>query len=394
MTVEEARAACEAGWGEEAAYHEDIREKGREALEYVREHGIRGIVLAGRPYHLDPEINHGIPEVIQGLGHAVLTEDCLPQGHLERPLRVRDQWSFHSRLYEAAGTVSGTPELELVQLISFGCGLDAVTADQVQEILEGEGEVYTSLKIDEVSNLGAAKIRLRSLVAAVEERSTASASVDTTKVLGEVGEETYRASGHVQAKVPYTEEMQKQGYEILMPQLAPIHMRLFAPVLRAAGYNVRLLEKASDDDIEVGLKYVNNDACYPAIVVIGQLISQFLAGTADPDRTAVGITQTGGQCRATNYAGLLRKGLIDAGYPQVPVIALSVQGFESNPGFKVTPTMLHRVFQAVTVGDVLQKVLLRTRPYQIDGNVNRLYEKWNTISVSYTHLTLPTIYSV
>lgn len=380
VTVEEARAACEAGWGEEAAYHEDIREKGREALEYVREHGIRGIVLAGRPYHLDPEINHGIPEVIQGLGHAVLTEDCLPQGHLERPLRVRDQWSFHSRLYEAAGTVSGTPELELVQLISFGCGLDAVTADQVQEILEGEGEVYTSLKIDEVSNLGAAKIRLRSLVAAVEERSTASASVDTTKVLGEVGEETYRASGHVQAKVPYTEEMQKQGYEILMPQLAPIHMRLFAPVLRAAGYNVRLLEKASDDDIEVGLKYVNNDACYPAIVVIGQLISQFLAGTADPDRTAVGITQTGGQCRATNYAGLLRKGLIDAGYPQVPVIALSVQGFESNPGFKVTPTMLHRVFQAVTVGDVLQKVLLRTRPYQIDGNVNRLYEKWNTIS--------------
>lgn len=380
VTVEEARGACEAGWEEEAAYHEDIRAKGREALEYVREHGIRGIVLAGRPYHLDPEINHGIPEVIQGLGHAVLTEDCLPQGHLDRPLRVRDQWSFHSRLYEAAGTVSGTPELELVQLISFGCGLDAVTADQVQEILEGEGEVYTSLKIDEVSNLGAAKIRLRSLVAAVEERSTASASVDTTKVLGEVEEETYRASGHVQAKVPYTEEMQKQGYEILMPQLAPIHMRLFAPVLRAAGYNVRLLEKASDDDIEVGLKYVNNDACYPAIVVIGQLISQFLAGTADPDRTAVGITQTGGQCRATNYAGLLRKGLIDAGYPQVPVIALSVQGFESTPGFKVTPTMLHRVFQAVTVGDVLQKVLLRTRPYQIDGNVNRLYEKWNTIS--------------
>ncbi|EPD67791.1 hypothetical protein HMPREF1219_02204 [Corynebacterium pyruviciproducens ATCC BAA-1742] len=380
VTVEEARAACEAGWEEEAAYHEDIRAKGREALEYVREHGIRGIVLAGRPYHLDPEINHGIPKVIQGLGHAVLTEDCLPQGHLDRPLRVRDQWAFHSRLYEAAGTVSGTPELELVQLISFGCGLDAVTADQVQEILEGEGEVYTSLKIDEVSNLGAAKIRLRSLVAAVEERSTASASVDTAKVLGEVGEETYRAYGHVQAKVPYTEEMQKQGYEILMPQLAPIHMRLFAPVLRAAGYNVRLLEKASDDDIEVGLKYVNNDACYPAIVVIGQLISQFLAGTADPDRTAVGITQTGGQCRATNYAGLLRKGLIDAGYPQVPVIALSVQGFESNPGFKVTPTMLHRVFQAVTVGDVLQKVLLRTRPYQIDGNVNRLYEKWNTIS--------------
>jgi len=400
VTEEEARAACEAGWEEMDAYHAEIQEKGREALDYVREHGIRGIVLAGRPYHLDPEINHGIPEVIQGLGHAVLTEDCLPQGHLERPLRVRDQWSFHSRLYEAAGTVSGTPELELVQLISFGCGLDAITSDQVQEILEGEGEVYTSLKIDEVSNLGAATIRLRSLVAAVDERSQARASsgrddgagsrasvserqsehIDTTKTLGEEGEETYRAAGHVHARVPYTKDMQREGYEILMPQLAPIHMRLFAPVLRTADYNVRLLEKATDDDIEVGLKYVNNDSCYPAIVVIGQLISQFLNGTADPDRTAVGITQTGGQCRATNYAGLLRKGLVDAGYPQVPVIALSAQGIESNPGFSITPKMLHKAFQAVTVGDVLQKLLLRTRPYQIDGNVDRLYEKWDRIS--------------
>lgn len=175
-------------------------------------------------------------------------------------------------------------------------------------------------------------------------------------------------------------DMQREGYEILMPQLAPIHMRLFAPVLCMAGYNVRLLEKASDDDIEVGLKYVNNDSCYPVIVVIGQLISQFLSGQADPDRTAVGITQTGGQCRATNYAGLLRKGLVDAGYPQVPVIALSAQGIESNPGFSITPKMLHKAFQAVTVGDVLQKVLLRTRPYQIDGNVDQLYEKWDRIS--------------
>ena len=390
VTLAEAKAACALGWEEWDAFHEDVAAKGRESLEYIREHKIRGVVLAGRPYHLDPEINHGIPEVVVKLGAAVLTEDAMNVGLLERPLRVRDQWAFHSRLYEAAATTGDDPDLSLVQLISFGCGLDAITADQVQEILEGRGDVYTSLKIDEVSNLGAATIRLRSLTAAVAERelraeqesaqiSTIAGPQGENEPLGPGPDSHLHQPGHVLERRPFTQEMRDAGYTILVPQLAPIHFRLLMPIFQRAGYNMKLLEHASKDDIEVGLKYVNNDACYPALVVIGQLIAQFTSGQADPDRTAVGITQTGGMCRATNYAGLLRKGLKDAGYPQVPVIAISAQGLEDNPGFKITTGMIHRGLQSVTIGDALQRVVLRTRPYQIDGNVQRLYQRWDAI---------------
>ncbi|MDY2941372.1 MAG: acyl-CoA dehydratase activase-related protein [Varibaculum sp.] len=419
VTLTEAKAACAKGWEEWDAFHAEVLAKGREALDYVREHQIRGIVLAGRPYHLDPEINHGIPEAIIGLGAAVLTEDAMTLGNLERPLRIRDQWSFHSRLYEAAATVGDDSDLDLVQLISFGCGLDAITADEVQEILEGRGDVYTSLKIDEVSNLGAAKIRLRSLTAAAAERAqrdnTSVEALESAEVvtypqsqedaarfpgaeyktepgaeqtrravqhptdLARAGENEYRQAGHIMARVPFTEKMREDGYTILVPQLAPIHFRLLIPIFQRAGYSVRLLEHASKDAIEVGLKYVNNDACYPALVVIGQLINEFVSGRADPNRTAVGITQTGGMCRATNYAGLLRKGLKDAGYPQVPVIAISAQGLEENPGFRITVPMIHAGLQAVTLGDLLQRLVLRTRPYQIDGNVTALYERWDTV---------------
>ncbi|MEZ7898538.1 MAG: acyl-CoA dehydratase activase-related protein [Flaviflexus sp.] len=378
VTEEEALVACTKGWEEDDAYRQDILDKGQETLDYIAKHNIRGIVLAGRPYHLDPEINHGIPDVIIGLGMAVLTEDAVNFGELERPLRVRDQWSYHSRLYEAAATVGNAPDLQLVQLTSFGCGLDAVTSDQVIEILEAKNDVYTGLKIDEVSNLGAARIRLRSLAAAADERlesQSISTHPDDADDIHEMRQEKY-------PRVAFTKEMKKE-YTILAPQMAPIHFRLLAPALRRAGYNVKLLEHTDRDNIETGLTYVHNDACYPAIVVIGQLISQFTEGRENPDSSAVIITQTGGMCRATNYAGMLRKGLGDAGYPQVPVIAASAQGIEENPGFELSVPLLHRAFQSVTVGDVLQKVLLRTRPYQKEGNATTLYERWDQIAREY-----------
>ncbi|MGO1401638.1 MAG: acyl-CoA dehydratase activase-related protein [Flaviflexus sp.] len=376
VTEEEARKACDAGWDEDDAYRQDILDKGRESLDYIAQHNLRGIVLAGRPYHLDPEINHGTPDVIIGLGMAVLTEDAVPFDSLERPLRVRDQWAYHSRLYEAAATVGTAPDLQLVQLTSFGCGLDAVTSDQVIEILEEENDVYTGLKIDEISNLGAARIRLRSLAAAADERME-STSISTRPESGG-DQDTAAKAAEKYPKVEFTKQM-REDYTILAPQMAPIHFRFLAPALRRAGYNVKLLEHASNDNIETGLTFVHNDACYPAIVVIGQLISQFTEGREDPDSTAVMITQTGGMCRATNYAAILRKGLADAGYPQVPVIAASAQGIEENSGFELTLPLIHRAFQAVTIGDVLQKVLLRTRPYEIDGNATALYEYWDQI---------------
>ena len=407
IPVEEMKAALDKAWEEDAAVKAEIRAKGVETIEWMRSHGVRGIVLAGRPYHLDPEINHGIPEVIIGLGMAVLTEDSIVDARLERPLRVLDQWSYHSRLYEAAARVGDEPDLEMVQLNSFGCGVDAITADQVQEILEGRGDVHTVLKIDEVSNLGAAKIRLRSLDAAIAERTSlasvlaeagdgengadrvglapassvglVSGSVDTATLRDPSGDAAREErAGHIQPRAVFTEEMREAGYEILAPQMSPIHFRFLTPLFASAGLKVRVLEHTSRSSMEVGLKYVNNDSCYPAIVVIGQLLDEFISGRADPDRTAVGITQTGGMCRASNYAALLRKGLRDAGYPQVPVIALSVQGFEDNPGFRLGAAHIHKAIQAFVIGDAIQSMLLRVRPYEATpGSAMELYRTWD-----------------
>ena len=548
VTLPEARRAVAAGFAEDAAFKADVRAEGRRALRWMEDNGRKGIVLAGRPYHIDPEINHGVPDVINTLGLAVLSEDSLlpepdaaaaeaadtaetagragkseetgdagkasrpgkaePGGRPARParpkkpkktdwaaiarqagsspgtdeapdpgdgaehavatgalsravaalrrrvdelrpdpqapadwsdvtgvglpipkpvatqgvtgrLRVRDQWAYHSRLYQAAELVTTRDDLELVQLNSFGCGVDALTTDQVQEILESAGGVYTSLKIDEVSNLGAATIRLRSLAAASEARAAERAAqaeetdgavddaveIDTTapaersaartteRVAARAAEEAPdrgEAGGAVGgrelpgASSPVFTEAMRATHTILMPQMSPVHFRPLEPLMRRLGYQVELLESATRDDLEVGLRYVNNDACFPAIMVIGQLIGAFTDGSHDPDSCVVAISQTGGICRATNYAAMLRKGLREAGYPQVPVVAISLQGIESNPGFELTATMGLKMLQGIIIGDTLNTCLLRVRPYEVvEGATQELVDRWNRIIAEY-----------
>ena len=566
VSREEAETAVKAAYAEDKVFKHDVQQEGLKALAYMKEHDCRGIVLAGRPYHIDPEINHGIPETICALGMVVLSEDSicelqpgekldltdfLSEGeedprkknangfrHVDdrkvtvnrMPLRVTNQWAYHSRLYAAAHFVASYPGLELVQLNSFGCGLDAITTDQVAEILADKADVYTLLKIDEVSNLGAAKIRLRSLKAAVEEREAnkarmAKAALATSDESGSAESDAPRNAAHAAAqaaarkaqeqaesdlataqaalaeaqaavaaaeakvkaadrpvdaadagsdaaapanapkstgfrktgsKAPtpgrqvlldatmaanpkltkamrdaskraakrdiadvrlaalgdgttndaanaksksaksksghnnatmsryahrekFVKDM-KKDYTIVAPQMSPIHFSLVESVIRSGGYKFDILKHASREDVETGLKYVNNDACYPAIMVIGQLIDAILEGKYDPDKVCLAITQTGGMCRATNSFGLIRKALIDAGYPQIPVIAISTQGLEDNPGFKVTPALLHRTVKALILGDLLMKCLYRVRPYEVEkGAANRLYEQWDVI---------------
>ena len=501
VTHEEAETAVKAAYAENEVFKHDVQMEGLKALAYMKEHDCRGIVLAGRPYHIDPEVNHGIPETICSLGMVVLSEDSICElqpgeklnlseflaadegdprkkntdgfRHVEdrkvtkMPLRVTNQWAYHSRLYAAANFVASYPGLELVQLNSFGCGLDAITTDQVGEILADKADVYTMLKIDEVSNLGAAKIRLRSLKAAVEERernhrralagavpgkqdqpvqsdavaeakaklemaqaqlAEAQAQLESAEADAKRGEfrktgteaptpgrqvmldtvmkanpkltEAVKAaskraaengvgeakkSAHNSAtmskyanRVPFGKDM--KDYTIVAPQMSPIHFSLVESVIRSGGYKFDILEHASRENVETGLKYVNNDACYPAIMVIGQLVDAILDGKYDPEHTALAITQTGGMCRATNYFGLIRKALIDAGYPQIPVIAISTQGIEDNPGFKATPALIHRVVKALIIGDLLMKCLYRVRPYEVTpGSANQLYKTWNAI---------------
>ena len=325
----------------------------------------RGIVLSGRPYHLDPEINHGIAEVITQEGFHVLTEDSISHLSDVGNLRVVNQWVYHSRLYAAARVVAKTKNLELVQLNSFGCGLDAVTTDQVEEIMDQYGKIYTVLKIDEGSNLGAIRIRLRSLKAAVNERDKS--NYEPVKRFEEP------------EKIVFTKEMRKK-HTLLLPMLSPIHQSgLFDIALEASGYNVVCLPAMDREAVNVGLKYVNNDSCYPAIISIGQLVEALESGKYDLNNTSVMMSQTGGGCRATNYIPLLRKALNDAGFPQVPVVSVSLgnKGVESNPGFKFTLPMLKRIVVAILYGDLFERVVYRTRPYELEkGQIDALHEEW------------------
>ncbi len=365
LTIEEVEHAVESAWNELQKFKREIQKLGEETLKRMEEEGITGLVLAGRPYHVDPEIHHGIPELINSLGLAVLTEDSVAHlAETERPLRVVDQWMYHSRLYAAACFTATQKNLELVQLNSFGCGLDAVTTDQVQDILQSHGKIYTCLKIDEGSNLGAARIRLRSLQAAVRERQEQGVVPLKKKYAYE--------------KVLFTKEMRSR-HTILAPQMSPIHFQFFEAAFRPSGYDLVVLPSVDPLAVDEGLKYVNNDACYPSILVVGQLIEALRSGKYDVNNTSVMITQTGGQCRATNYIGLLRKALQDAGLGQVPVISLSAQGLEKS-GFTFTPGLIHRAMMATIYGDCLMKVLYRVRPYElVPGSANELYEKWVSI---------------
>ncbi len=356
--------AVDAAWAEQQKFREDVQTAGEEALERMIRAGAGGIVLAGRPYHLDPEINHGIPEMIHGLGLAVFTEDSVAHlGSIERPLRIIDQWVYHNRLYRSAAFVSEMPDLELVQLTSFGCGLDAVTADQVDEIMRAKSRMYTLIKIDEGSNLGAVRIRIRSLIAAVKERRR-------HKRTTAVRSAAYR-------RQTFTKEM-RYTHTIIGPQMSPIHFRILQKAFEYCGYNFVILDAVDPKAVDTGLKYVNNDACYPSILVAGQMIAALESGKYDINRTSLIITQTGGGCRATNYIGFIRRALADAGWSNVPVLSLSAQGFEKNPGFRITPALLHRMIMAIMTGDVLMRVLYRTRPYEaVPGSADALYEKWS-----------------
>ncbi len=444
-TQAEVDAAVDAAWDEDEAFKRDIRAKGEETLAWMEATGTHGIVLAGRPYHNDPEINHAIPELLTSFGLAVLTEDSIAHlGTLERPIRLVDQWMYHTRLYAAAKVATERRDLDLIQLNSFGCGLDALTTDQVQEILEAAGKVYTVLKIDEVSNLGAARIRVRSLLAALKDQEDERAEAarvprgcpamdfDPAKFISSpdvaVAEHTGRTEGVIAeelagmetpadlpemsdlpvvpappetftqkadpavaerfrqregstTKFPravFTQEMKDAGYTILAPQMAPIHFDLLFDIFHRFGYNLELLPSVDHGAVDAGLKYVNNDICYPSILVTGQIMEAVMSGRYDTDKLAVVITQTGGGCRATNYISLIRKALASVGLAHVPVIALSFKDLgEDNPGFKITPKMLLQAVYALAYGDLLMMALYRTRPYEVEpGSANHLFDHW------------------
>jgi len=343
-------------------FKRDIREQGALQIKDIKENGKPAIILAGRPYHIDPAINHGVADLIASQGMIVLSEDSVAHLAGAMPkINFVDQWMYHSRLYRAAVLATKIDSLELVQLNSFGCGLDAITTEQVEDILSKSGKIYTVLKIDEGSNLGAVKIRIRSLLAAIKERKGL-----------KFGEDIFEGTKFSE----FTKEM-RSSYTILCPQMSPIHFRLAGSLMRSYGIKLEVLPKVSKADIEEGLRYVNNDACYPTIVVVGQLINALKSGKYDVHKTAMIITQTGGGCRATNYIGFLRKAAEKAGFGNVPVISLSATNTALSKTLGVTFGLLKDALLALLYGDLLMRLSNRMRPYELHvGQTDALVEEW------------------
>lgn len=363
ISLNEIKNAVDKAWNESIKFKEDIKTKGEQTLEYISKNNITAVVLAGRPYHIDPEINHGIPELINSYKIAVLTEDSICHlGKIERPLVVMDQWAYHSRLYAAASFVATQDNIELIQLNSFGCGLDAVTTDEVKDIIERANKIYTVLKIDEISNLGAIRIRIRSLIAAIEERKKKGIKRTDTD---------YKLD-----RIVFTKEM-KKSHTILVPQMSPIHFDILVDAFKSEGYNFEIMPPIDSSAVDEGLKYVNNDACYPALIVTGQIMKALNSGKYDLNNTSVIISQTGGGCRASNYIGFIRKALKKANLENIPVISVNASGLEKNSGMTYSISLINKALQALVYGDLLMNVLYRTRPYEkVEGSANSLYQLW------------------
>jgi predicted CoA-substrate-specific enzyme activase len=360
----EIQAAVKAGFEELEAFRRDIRNAGEQALRDLKATGHLGIILAGHPYHTDPEIHHGIADFIASTGTVVLTADSV--SHLvDDPgyLRVVNQWAYHSRMYRAGDLLSAYDNnISVLQLVSFGCGLDAVTSDQMEEILERNHRLYAQIKIDEGMNLGPARIRVRSLIAAMKERL----------LKGEGQTESEQTD-----QIPkFTEDM-KKTHTLLVPQMSPVHFQFMETAFEAEGYKVRLLPSFDHNAVETGIRFVNNDACFPAIAVVGQLIQALQSGDYDLHRVALLISQTGGGCRATNYVGFLRKALNDSGMGYIPIIPISTNVDPNSPGFKLSRLMIKRVLIGMQYGDMLARMINRMEPYEkIPGSVRAMEKKW------------------
>lgn len=354
----ELEAAVQAARTEQLSYKQEIRDMGHKLLQKVLDGHGHAVVLAGRPYHADPEINHGLPEMIASFGLTVISEDAvadLPESLKGQLPVVVDQWSWHSRLYRAAEFVAAHKELELIQLSSFGCGLDAITSDVVKEILERHHRLYTLLKVDEINHISSARIRIRSLLAAMRERIDKHQETDIPAYIP-----------------PSFSKTMRNTHVILAPQLSPVHFQFMETALRRAGYKLEIAPLPDREAVALGLKYVNNDICYPAILVIGQMLRALTSGKYDLNKTSIALFQSGGACRATNYIALMRRALRDAGLGSIPVFSLYG---EKSDGFSLSWHLLKDMVKGLLYGDLLMQLLHRVRPYEQEkGAADALYK--------------------
>lgn len=299
-------------------YRAEVRAQGAEILRRAQAENRPVILLLTRPYHLDPLINHKLPEIITGFGVDVITEDAIPT-HFA-PLDNRHMvtlWAYPNRYYHAAHWAGKHPGVEVVQLNSFGCGPDAVAVDEVKGILNEYGKSPTVIRIDEIDSPGSARLRLRSMIESLGRNVAAPLPEPKPRQTTRLFEKADRRK------------------TILVPQLSHFYTAPLARPLQDMGYRFEFLPPADHLSVQAGLKYTNNEICYPGIILLGDMIKALQSGKYNCDEIVVGITQTGGQCRDSCYLPLFKKAMTAAGFSDIPIVSLAINPLNLQPGFKV-----------------------------------------------------------
>ncbi|MCL2519597.1 MAG: acyl-CoA dehydratase activase [Spirochaetaceae bacterium] len=373
------KKAYKAALKSKADYNETLQLKAAEVIAKARSGNSLVIMLLGRPYHVDSLVNHKLPEMISALGVHVLTEDCLPLD--ERPgldeVEVLTQWGYPNRIYEATLWAAQQANVQVVQMNSFGCGPDAVVVDEVKTLLNSYGKNPTLIKIDEITSPGSVKLRIRSMIESLKMRD-----------VGFSGKKTERIS-------PKIFELDDKIRTIIAPEFNPFYTSFIVEPFRKAGYQLEILPMPDRASIDVGLAYANNDICYPATIVIGDLIKALQSGNYDTAKTAVALTQTGGQCRASSYVSMLKKALVNAGFAEVPIVTITTHvdakgGMHEQPGFifKRTDFMLNCLL-GILYGDILAKLYWATASREVvKGGALKVANKYIELgrkSVDYKH---------
>ena len=335
-TVKKALRKAKAAQSEFKAQVEAL---GAELIENAKANDQPLILLMGRPYHIDPMINHNVPDLLTDFGVDVITEDCLPMtGEALNNRHVMTQWEYINRYFHAARWVGEHENVELVQLNSFGCGPDPFILDEVRAILAEHGKRPTVIRIDEIESPGSTRLRLRSMMEALRQAKRQAERV-------RIPRKTTR---------PY--QLEDRVRTLIVPDFSPF---CSPPIVRPfidLGYQIVQLPTPNLQSVDVGLKYTNNEICYPGIITLGDLVKALQSGDYDLSKTAIGFSQTGGQCRATSYPSMIKKALVAAGFENVPVVTLStsLSVLNDQPGFKFnTKDYLYKAAIGMMFNDAL-----------------------------------------